>query len=367
MPCSKIKTVKYLGKQRTIDITVNSSDHIYFANGMATSNSHSIGYAYTGYWTAWVKAHLPYHYVCAWLRNAKNKQKPLEEIRSVISESRRLGIDILPPSIKNVPATNFFIKDKSVYFGLDSIKGCGEKSIAKLIELDIDLESMSWLEFLVLYSKLINKTNIINMIRTGCFDYMGRSRMECEFMYNQWAILTVTENRKIIDLYKRKLHVSLTKLLGDFLEEASKNRKPVIQSIIDTLQNAPVDLNDSKDNIVAHEKQLMGINVSCSKIDKAEIPDGKDQCANVDKTKLPYYVLVGEITDLKEFKIKNGKMVGEIMANFKLTDDSGKCDCVIFPNKLNYYQGAIYDGNVIMIKGKKSNRSGLIVEECFEV
>lgn len=374
MATEKIVSIKPIGKIKTVDITVNSNDHIYYANGIATSNSHSVGYAITGYWTAWVKAHLPRHYICAWLRIAKNEQKPLEEIRAMISEARRLGINVYPPSINNIPQTDFFVNKNGVYFGISSIKNCSEKSVAKLIKAGIDLKHMDWAEFLIMHSGLLTKTQITSMIQVGCFDFMGMSRMRCEFEYNQWSLLTTRQQKIMRTLYSEKPASSLLEILENFEKsgkKCSKNDKNLVH-ISNALTAPPHPLNDSKLNIVANERALLGINVSCSKVDTVNMPDVKDTCLGASDDSRYYnknkvFVLMGEIVDYREFKIKNGKLAGKLMANFKLVDESGECDVVIFPEKLDLYQAAMYDENTILIKGKKSTRGGLICEEVFEV
>lgn len=358
--CSKIGKVS---KEEAIKIF----DNIEASSRYSFNKAHAVGYAITGYWTAWVKAHLPHHYICAWLRNAKKEQKPLEEIRAMISESRRLGIDVLPPSITNLPATNFFIADNNVYFGIDSIKGCGQKGVEKLVNLNADFTNCTWLEFLVNYSDCVNKTQFVNMIRTGCFDCLDSPRTLCEFEYDQWALLTSKEKEKAKELFNEDTPFTLDKLMDKLISKVSAKRKVIIQSIIDSLLNPPSSLMDSIDNIVKHEKELMGINVSCSKISKATIPDARHTCGEVDKLNSKVIILVGEISECREIKIKNGKMAGQLMASFVIADDTGQCDCVIFPKELDFYQGAVYDGNIIMIEGSKSNRGGIIINKLYEV
>ena len=286
----------------------------------------------------------------------------------MVSEARRLGVPVLPPSIKNLPATNFFIKKDAVHFGLDSIKGCGEKGVKKLTELSVNFEDCSWLDFLIMYSHNVNKTQVINMVRSGCFDFLNIDRSICEYEYNQWSLLTSREQANFRVTYEKELPLTLVDLLKTVKESATDKRKLVIESIINSLLKPSSSLQDSRENIISHEKELLGINITCSSIAKATIPDTKDNCGDVDAGgSNQLFVLIGEITEYRTIKIKNGKMSGQLMASLQLVDESGQCDCVIFPKELDLYEGAIYDGNVIMIKGKKSNRGGIIIEKVFEV
>ena len=344
-------------------------DNIEASARYAFNKAHACGYAKAGYWTAWVKAHLPKHHVCAWLRNAKSEQKPLEEIRAVISESRRLQINVMPPSINNLPSTNFFVKNDNVYFGLDSIKGCGEKGLAKLIEADINYADCSWTEFLILYSHLVNKTQMINMIRTGCFDYTTIPRIRLEHEYNQYNLLTKSEKSKCLDIFNTDSDYELSTIIGKFIPFCTAKRLPTIKAIYDSIIEKS-NIKDDKLNIINHERELLGINVTCTHISRAEIPDVKDSCAAVSKKKADTeLLLVGEISDFMEIKIKNpnSKLVGKSMGSFTLTDDRGHTEAIIFPKELEFYQGALYDGNIIMVKCKKSKRDGIIIDKIYEV
>lgn len=346
-------------------------DNIEAAGKYSFNKAHAVGYAVVGYQTAWAKAHLPKHYICAWLRISEHESKPLEEIRAMISEGHRLQIPIVNPSVKNLPETRFFIRDNTVYFGISSIKNCSASAVKKIIDANIDLSNTGWLEFLVLYSELLNKRQLISMIRAGCFDYTGFARMYCEHQFEQWDQITKGQKKRLAEHYKSGNFNRLEELISAFIQNAKLSKNDGnLNFVLNALINPSVDLYDSPTNVIAHEKELMGINLSCSKIQRANIPSTRDTCRSVynkNISKYKSFILVGEISEYKEFKIKKGKMAGQIMANLKLVDDSGECEIVVFPDKVDLYQSALYDGNVVLIMGKQSNRGGLILEVCNEV
>ena len=49
MQFEKIRSVKKVGMGRTVDIEVNHPKHIFYGNGIATSNSHAVSYAFNAY------------------------------------------------------------------------------------------------------------------------------------------------------------------------------------------------------------------------------------------------------------------------------------------------------------------------------
>lgn len=337
------------------------------------NKSHSYEYAMVGYQTAWVKAHFPEEYICGWLKIAKEEQKPLEEIRAMMSEARRLKIKVYGPSVRNLPETDFFIDDDCVFFGPSSIKNCSEDAFKKLNESGIDYKNIMWTEFLILYSQFLSKRQLIPMIQVGCFDDLSlKSRLECEYEYNQWNSLSLPQKNKIMKFYINNPMKNLLDVIKGFSSENPKVEK--YKLIAYSLENCPMDLRDSKKNLIEHEKQLLGINITCSHIERASVPNTALTCKmiNEDKSKDKYkeYSVVGEISEFSEFKIKStkSKLCGQMMANLKLNDATDELDVVVFPDALDEFQSALYEGNVVLIKGKKSNRgSGLILGEIYEV
>jgi len=333
------------------------------------SLNHSWAYAEFGYETAWVKAHFPEQYVCAWLRIAKNETKPLEEIRAMISEARRLKIAVKGPSARNFPKTDFFIEKGTVYFGMNTVKNCSDKSFDKLLKEKIDWRTINWVEFLVNYSHLVTKRQIVSMIRVGCFDSFSiKSRIALEHEYNEWAELKVVQKAKCRAVFDKIKHTDFTLFMVDAFK--ANPRVDKIKMALFALQNPKFDLSESNVNIIENEKELLGINISCSKIDQVVNIEHSNKIKEVlddsyDRNKV--YYIIGEISDYRDFKIKTGKMLGQVMGSFKLSDETGEVDVVCFPDKLDKFQAGLFDGNVVYLHAKKSNRgSGIVLEDLYE-
>jgi hypothetical protein len=79
MEKSKVKKVRYIGKIPVMDITVDSDEHLFFANGIATSNCAAHAKAYSVYSAVqlWLQDHYFLEYMCALLSHidrAKEKK-----------------------------------------------------------------------------------------------------------------------------------------------------------------------------------------------------------------------------------------------------------------------------------------------------
>ena len=328
--------------------------------------AHSVGYAQFGYQMAWCVAHLPKQFLCAQFKHCKDSPDTKDEIRRIAAEARRLSIKIKPPSIKNLPYIDSFIEEDSIYFALNSVKDCGDKGFAKIQELNVDFSSLNWIEFLIMYSHFLNKKQIKSMIRTGCFDYMCVARKFAEYEYDQWSQLTKTEQKNIRQSYEAETYLTLYEAIDN--AKITERRKPIIEAIKNGLINPPVSLEDSQQMIVENERELLGISLTCTGAQTRHAPSDKDNCGDVEFRRKEYYTIAGEVTEYREFKIKNGKLKGQYMSSFKLQDESGECDIVCFPNSLSQYESCLFDGNVCLIEGKISNRgSGLILNTLYEL
>ena len=178
----KIKKIKSLGEQLTIDIEVNHPDHNFYANGLITSNSHSISYSTMGYVSAYIKYHYPKQFFCSLLNYAQYEQKPIDEISEIISEFSHFDIKILPPSIEKIN-NKFSIEENGIRYPIGLIKGLGDvrfqelNSLSKtqLSTLDGFLESVCTIG--------LSSNSVESIIICGAVDNFGMSREDVLFYY----------------------------------------------------------------------------------------------------------------------------------------------------------------------------------------
>lgn len=98
------------------------------------NKSHSVAYAKVSFQTAYLKAHYPSQYMAAMLSNESN----IENLSSTLTETRRMGLNIIKPDI-NLSEAEFKAvtndsKEKNIIFGLDQIKGIN-KSVQHLVRI----------------------------------------------------------------------------------------------------------------------------------------------------------------------------------------------------------------------------------------
>lgn len=75
----KIKSIKYIGKKKTYNLTMESIQHNYFLfdpysnKSVISSNSHAVCYGLNSYITAYLKANYPDEFICSFLNILINK------------------------------------------------------------------------------------------------------------------------------------------------------------------------------------------------------------------------------------------------------------------------------------------------------
>ena len=254
MQAQKIINLKRIGYVPTLDIEVSNKHHLFYANNIITSNSHAVSYACNAYLSAYAKAHFPRAFFTSYLRYAKEKQRPFEEIHELVQNARLMSIDICGPDFRHLNK-HFKLIDKKIYFGFFDIKSVGESVYNKIIKsvkdiqllLNKTVDKWTWLEFLILFSRHVTSTAITAIINSGAISYMGLSRTRMIYEYNIYNKFTSREQdwmtKYICSTTKPKLELKdilitmMSLPTGKIGACANEKRKTVINSLLTILNN----------------------------------------------------------------------------------------------------------------------------------
>lgn len=336
------------------------------------NKSHAVSYAINAYLSAYSKAHFPKIFFASYLRFAKDKIDPQQEIKELVRNALEMDIDVSIPDFRNL--NEFFIlKNQKIFFGLTDIKGVGQSVYKKILELvkRHDLNKMSWLEILSHILLNINSVASKALIASGSFDYLRKNRTEMLFEYEICNSLT---NKELIYLQEILLvsdkDISLTKVIRALIDtkKINKNRKIVLENLIISINKPPYSLVDKIEWISDTESGLLGVSVSCSKLDSYDISMTNTNCKDFKNSNITKnIILAAEIANINVTKTKTGKNPGLDMCFLTIEDQVGMLDSVIlFPEQYAKYRDHLIDGNILVFMGSRSKtRDGLIVEKCF--
>ena len=142
-----------------------------FAN-YGFNKAHSVCYAIIGYKIAYLKTHFPLEFMCEILNNYIGVSS---KTKTLLNECKRLGVEIIKPTINNTSCNYEIIEGKIVY-PLSMIKGIGTLTCRQIVDERVKNGAFtSYFDFI----KRTYKTGIDvikNVILSGALDFFGHTR-----------------------------------------------------------------------------------------------------------------------------------------------------------------------------------------------
>lgn len=373
---AKVKTKFIAGAKKLSIVTDQEAEQIFGwiekSQRYSFNKSHSVSYAINAYLSAYAKAHFPRIFFASYLRYAKDKIDPQQEIKELVRNAGIMNISVNIPDIRNMNEF-FFIKDKQIYFGLTDIKSVGSSVYKKLKEIckNTDWNKISWYEILFEILLKINSAATKALISCGALDFTKKTRTEMLLDFDTVSSLTTKEAEKAIELVKNKKYNALFFVLEELLLDSKVNvkRKSNLSNLINTLKHPPFSLIDKVEWISDTENSLLGVAITCSKLDSYDTTMTNTDCKSFKTTiNNKNIIIAGEISSINVVKTKRGKNPGQEMAFIGIEDSGGMLDSVVvFPEQYLKYRPHLFEGNILVFMGDKTKTSdGLVVNKCFE-
>lgn len=162
------------GAIETVGISANDAEFLFEDiikpfSGYGFNKSHAAAYSVVAYKTAYLKCHFPVEFMAANLTNEIGGSK--EKMQDYLTETRSMGIEILPPDI-NI-SEKYFTADKGkIVYGISGIGGVGD-AVTDHIQ-KVRTEKGNFLDFLDFLEKvdlhICNSRVIAALIYSGAFD-----------------------------------------------------------------------------------------------------------------------------------------------------------------------------------------------------
>ncbi|MDI6603328.1 MAG: DNA polymerase III subunit alpha [Patescibacteria group bacterium] len=309
------------------------------------NKSHSACYALIAYQTAYLKAHFPVEFMASVLTSEKTD---VERIGFLISECKKMGIEVLPPDI-NESLENFtIVPPNKIRFGLSVIKNVGYNVVQSIVqERKNSGPYRSIFDFVNrVSSKNLNKKSLESLIKSGCFDNL------CE------------RNQLLFNLER------LLELARETQRAKLKGQRGLFDGFAPTagFQLAPTT-TASKTEKLSWEKELLGLFVTSHPIEdfKKVLEKKVLPLSRITQDLTGKIVKIGGvISSIKKIITRNGKP----MLFTQLEDENNKIEVVVFPGIIERNQEIFQENKIVMIKGRVDNRDGvpkIICEEIEEI
>jgi len=302
------------------------------------NKSHTVGYGYITYQTAWLKANYPVPYLAALLTSVKSN---LDKAAVYLNECRMLDIKVLVPDV-NTSMSDFACDDGAVIFGLSAVRNVGE-GVAALIIAERE-ENGPYTDFHDFCDRVdptaLNKRAIESLAKGGAFDSLGHARQ---------GLCTAFE--QIVDTALRRRRERDAGTMSLFDTGFSAGEAPVFDDRL------PIpDIEFDKSARLRLEKEMLGLYVSdhplmgaeralrrhveCSLADLAELEDGAIR------------QVAGVVTALSRKYTKRG----DLMATFMLEDLAATIEVMVFPKTMLQYGDLLAADAIVTIKGRVDGR-----------
>lgn len=310
----------------------------------AFNKSHSYGYGYVAYQTAYLKANYPVEYFACLLTSVKTS---LEKAAIYLNECRLMNIPVLVPDI-NVSESDFVaVIDPetgkgSIPFGLSAVRNVGEGLVALIIaEREANGPFADFYDFCDrVDSTVLNKRAVESLIKAGAFDALGHPRQGLLRVFEQIIERTLARRRKEAE--------------GQFELFAALDDVPAA-SFDDARVEIP-DIEFDKRTRLAFEKEMLGLYVSDHPLMGAEAAlRRRTQCTLAELEDLAdgsVRVVGGLVTALQRKWTKRG----DLMAVFTLEDLQSSIECMVFPKTMQQYGHVLEDDAVVIVKGRVDAR-----------
>src|SRR3989338_9160153 len=327
--------------------------------------AHAASYGNLAYKTAYMKANYPVDYMAAVLTADAGD---VEKVAQVVAECARMGLAILPPSVNESQGNFTVVDDKSIRFGLYSIKNFGTgvaDSIMEAVESAGPFQDVA--DFLRrVPDKNLNKKSLESLIKCGALDELAplevaRPQGPSGALARARLLTGFAETSQAKDA-RGKLLANIDLLLSFHREHADV---PINQNSLfgaspksNATLNIPAGAPASNTERLAWEKELLGLYVSGHPLDahkeklarqKISIKDAKEKFPRGVET-----VIAGFLENLQYILTKNG----ERMVFGRLSDYSGSVEVVVFPRTLKENSALLSSGTCVKLKGKFSLRNG---------
>lgn len=317
----------------------------------AFNKSHSYGYGYIAYQTAWLKAHYPVEYLCALLTSVRDNK---DKTAIYLGECRSMGLTVAVPDV-NESFSEFaprLVEDEatSIRFGLASVRNVGENIVEKIVA-----ERNTAGPFTDIYDfcrrvdqVVLNKRALESLIKAGAFDSLGHPRQGLSLVIDGIVDRTL-ERRHEHEIGVQSLFASLADTGGEANWEGTVVEIP--------------ELDYDKRERLAFEKEMLGMYVSdhpisgvegalrrMTDLSLAEVNLLSEAAGTGDSQIVNIGGIIGSLT-------RRQTKAGDMMATILLEDLDSAVEIMIFPKVYGQY-GQILERDELLIAKVRIDLSG---------
>ena len=306
----------------------------------AFNKAHAACYAVVAYRTAYLKYYYPVEMMTALINSFIGSA---EKIADYIYYCRKRGFKILPPDI-NRSEPHFTVEKGAIRFGLVAIRNVGEEAMSQMLEERKRNGPFKDLSDFLTRAPGVNKRMVEGLIKAGCFDGMGYTRLWLMQNYEDEMNAAASE---------RKRRESGQMSLFDMFEDApdvKPSSKPISNdeySIRDLLamEKEALGIYISGHPLMEYESVLRLMSTDCKSLTEA---DGHSGLQDNDRV-----VFAGILGGIRTRQVRSGS---GFMAYGYVEDMTGQVEFAAFPTVYSKYREIFSAEAPVKITGRLSMR-----------
>ena len=340
-----------VGKGYTKELANKLWEMIDHFSGYGFNKSHSCGYAFIAFQTAYLKAAYPVEYMAALLTSVRDKQ---DRTALYLAECRTMGITVDPPDV-NLSASDYTPLPPSdgrgteIRIGLSAIRNVGENVVAEIIrERERKGPFTSFADFCHRVDPTaLNKRVVESFVKAGAFDTLGLNRAD----FLTWGTDTRTGEQRLVlsDAAATMLDAAATYRRNEDAGQSSLFSAEEHHALVDP---APSGADIPRAALLAAEKEMLGLYISdhpLLEVEKALRASTDTQIADIASMAEGAVRSIGGIISrfAKKFTRK-----GEAMGIITLEDLAGAVEVVVFPGAFQKFASLLERDSIVCVKGK---------------
>jgi len=298
--------------------------------GYGFNKSHSAAYALVSYQTAWLKTHHPAEFMAAVMSSDIDNTDKLLTFRD---EARRMGLQVLPPSIQEGRYA-FSVNDQGqIRYGLGAIKGLGEGPIANLLEARKDGLFTSLFDLCARTDpRKVNRRALEALIKSGALDELGVER---------WIMLSSLDDAiRAAEQVASNTAAGMQDLFGEVIASADSTEDPYQEH----RQARPWTLME----LLNAEKESLGSFLSGHPMEACEAEVRKFAPRRIRELQANNQAVVaGLILDLRTIKTQRGPM-----AVLTLDDGSGQIEATVYNDVFTEHRDLLQKDRIVLLEGR---------------
>jgi DNA polymerase III subunit alpha len=357
--CEKTGYGRELGK-KIFDIIEPFADYAF-------NKSHSYGYGFISYQTAYLKANFPAEYLAALLTSSRDDK---DKTAVYLAEARNSNITVTVPDVNfslSEFATTVREGTPTILFGMSAVRNVGEGIVNPIVaEREANGPYTDFLDFCFrVEPSVLNKRAIESLIKGGGFDSVGHTRRSLMLVHEEIVDLAIQDYRD-----RNNPQISMFDMLSANSSSGpgamDGSRRADAERILSAVTNSAAGTEWPKDERLRFEKEMLGLYVSdhpllgaqaalrkaadCSIRELREGGFAKAEGGGRDGA--PTKTVGGVITGLTKKYTKKG----ELMAVFTLEDLESSIEVMVFPKTMSEIGYMIVDDAIVLIRARVDDR-----------